>query len=117
MSRNWKIAAAAVLALGAGSAGAATPANITQALANTARPAADSSRDVARKPGELLAFGGVKPGDKVVDLVMGAAISLAFCPVLSVPRARSLPISRQSSSNSAQPMPTSRKPLWRSPAT
>ena len=71
MSRNWKIAAAAVLALGAGSAGAATPANITQALANTARPAADSSRDVARKPGELLAFGGVKPGDKVVDLVMG----------------------------------------------
>ena len=71
MSRNWMIAAAAVVVLSAGTACAATPANITQALANTARPAADAGRDAARKPGELLAFGGVKSGDKVVDLVMG----------------------------------------------
>ena len=48
-----------------------TPANIAAALADPARPAADTARDAARKPGELLALTGVKPGDTVVDFVMG----------------------------------------------
>lgn len=47
------------------------PANITAALADPARPAADSARDAARKPGEILAFTGVKSGDTVVDFIMG----------------------------------------------
>lgn len=71
MSRKWMVAAVAVLALCGTGTQAAPSANITAALANSARPAEDVSRDAARKPGELLAFGGVKPGDKVVDLVMG----------------------------------------------
>jgi predicted methyltransferase len=41
------------------------------ALADPARPAADRERDVASKPAELLAFAGVKPGQKVGDFVMG----------------------------------------------
>lgn len=59
------------IAAGAGAAWAAVPASITAALADKGRPAADSARDAARKPGELLAFAGVKPGDKVADLIMG----------------------------------------------
>lgn len=62
----------AALALGvAGAAAAQVPANITTALSDASRPAADTARDAARKPGELLAFAGVKPGDKAADLIMG----------------------------------------------
>lgn len=44
---------------------------IVSALADAGRPAEDKARDAARKPGELLAFAGVKPGQTVADLVMG----------------------------------------------
>lgn len=44
---------------------------IVAALADPARPDADRARDAARKPGELLTFAGVKPGDKVADFIMG----------------------------------------------
>ena len=47
------------------------PAPIQAALADPGRPAADKERDAARHPGELLAFAGVKPGDKVADFIMG----------------------------------------------
>jgi len=47
------------------------PAPITAALADAGRPAADKERDAARHPGELLAFAGIKPGDKVADFIMG----------------------------------------------
>ena len=71
MNRRWMVAAVAVVALGAGSVQAAVPANVAAALADKARPAEDSARDAARKPGELLAMGEIKTGGKVVDLVMG----------------------------------------------
>jgi predicted methyltransferase len=63
--------AIAALALSAGAAFAALPATIQSALSDTARPAADTSRDVNRHPGELLVFAGLKPGMKVVDLFPG----------------------------------------------
>lgn len=47
-----------------------TPA-IKAALADPARPKADSDRDAARHPGELLALAGIKPGQKVADFMMG----------------------------------------------
>ncbi len=66
---------AGVLAFGAlsvgGAAFAQVPANITKALADPSRPAADTARDAARHPGEVLALAGVKPGDTVIDYVMG----------------------------------------------
>lgn len=71
MARNWIVAAAAALVLGAGSAQAATPGNIAAALADPLRPAEEIGRDASRKPGELLAMGEIKTGGKVVDLVMG----------------------------------------------
>lgn len=48
-----------------------TPADYASALADPARPAAQRERDAARKPAELLAFAGVRPGMKVGDFVMG----------------------------------------------
>ena len=38
---------------------------------NELRPAADKARDERRKPVEVLEFSGVKPGDKVIDLLGG----------------------------------------------
>lgn len=47
------------------------PATVTKAVADTARPAEDRDADARRKPVEMLAFAGVKPGDKVADLIPG----------------------------------------------
>ncbi|HEY8617056.1 class I SAM-dependent methyltransferase [Phenylobacterium sp.] len=65
------LAALAVTAAGGAAVAAQVPAHVAAALADKARPEADVKRDAARKPGEMLAFGEVKPGQKVVDLVMG----------------------------------------------
>lgn len=50
---------------------AAVPATISAAVADPARPAADTDRDADRKPAETLAFAGVKPGEQVVDFFPG----------------------------------------------
>ena len=47
------------------------PAYISAAVADKGRPAEDVARDAARKPAEMLMFAGIKPGDKVVDLIPG----------------------------------------------
>lgn len=67
------VSAAALLALAAPFAAhaQAVPPAIQAALADAGRPQADKDRDAARHPGEILAFAGVKPGDKVADFVMG----------------------------------------------
>lgn len=44
---------------------------IAAAVADTARPEADRARDAARKPAEIVAFAGVKPGDKVAEFLPG----------------------------------------------
>ena len=49
----------------------AATASIAAAVANPARPAADTARDAERKPAEVLAFSGVKPGDKVLEVLPG----------------------------------------------
>jgi predicted methyltransferase len=64
-------ASAALLALAVPAAAQTVSAPIKAALDNPARPAADKERDAARKSGEILAFAGVKPGDKVADFLMG----------------------------------------------
>ncbi|HEY0648212.1 methyltransferase [Phenylobacterium sp.] len=71
MTRNWMLAAAAALALGASAAAAAVPAHITAALADKGRPAEDPAKDEARKAGETVALLDLKPGAKVADLVIG----------------------------------------------
>lgn len=48
------------------------PAYIGAAIADSARPLDDKAQDVNRRPAEVLAFTGIKPGDRVVDLLPGA---------------------------------------------
>lgn len=68
------LGALAALCLGV-SVGAASPqkipAYITAAVADPNRPAADTKRDADRKPAECIAFAGIKPGDRVADLIPG----------------------------------------------
>jgi predicted methyltransferase len=45
---------------------------VTAALADPARPAADTSRDAKRLPAAMIAFAGIKPGMVVVDLLPGS---------------------------------------------
>lgn len=47
------------------------PAAITAAVADAGRPAADKERDANRKPAEVVAFAGVKPGMVVAELAPG----------------------------------------------
>jgi predicted methyltransferase len=52
-------------------AGMSLPSYVTAAISDSARPAADTQLDSARKPAELVAFTGIKPGDKVADVMPG----------------------------------------------
>jgi predicted methyltransferase len=75
MLRKTMAASAAVMAISttlamAQPAGKA-PAHVAAALADPGRPAADLQRDADRKPAEMLAFAGVRPGMKVGDLMPG----------------------------------------------
>lgn len=55
-----------------GDAGSASaPANYAAALADAQRPKADSDRDAARLPAEVLAFAQIGTGEKVGDYIMG----------------------------------------------
>ena len=44
---------------------------IEQAVANSARPEADTLRDSNRKPAEVLEFFGIEPGMNVLDIFAG----------------------------------------------
>ena len=47
------------------------PPAIAAAVADSARPDADKERDATRKPAEVLAFAGVRPGMVVAELAPG----------------------------------------------
>ena len=80
MRRNWMRATALGLTAAVLLSGCATtppqppavggvPANILASVSDPARPDADVARDAALKPGQVLAFAGVRPGQRVVDLI------------------------------------------------
>jgi len=59
------------------------PEAIRAAVADPARPEADRMRDAQRKPAEVLAFAGVKPGDKVGELLPGRGYFTGlFCRIV-----------------------------------
>jgi len=71
---HWLALAGAALALSGAPAeakGPKIPAPIAAAVADPSRPAADRERDAGRHPAELLAFAGVKPGQKIADYMPG----------------------------------------------
>ncbi|HEX7711247.1 MAG TPA: methyltransferase [Sphingomonadaceae bacterium] len=62
---------AAVALAACGTQGQAQGANdaIAAAVADPGRPATDTARDADRKPAQIVAFAGVKPGDKIAELI------------------------------------------------
>lgn len=91
MSRRFILAAVAAASLSlTGGAFAAShnekaPAHIAKAVADASRPEADTKRDADRKPSAILAFSGVKAGDKVAEILPGGGyftrlLSLAVGP-------------------------------------
>lgn len=78
MRRSVILAAVAAVALSSvacmGGTGSQTPpdaASYTLALADSSRPADDRARDEARHTAETLAFAGVRPGQKIADMIIG----------------------------------------------
>ena len=66
------VAAIALFALATGpglGAFATPPAYVSAAVADPHRPKTDTERDADRLPAIMLAFSGVKPGDKVAELI------------------------------------------------
>ena len=49
----------------------AIPKSIADAVADPARPQADRDRDADRKPADCIAFAGLKPGQRIADLIPG----------------------------------------------
>ncbi|HTH97064.1 MAG TPA: methyltransferase [Stellaceae bacterium] len=47
------------------------PAVVASAVASAQRPETDKTRDVNRKPAEVVAFSGLKPGEKIIDFLPG----------------------------------------------
>jgi len=64
------IGGGALAAWDAGAAAGVAP-YVTAAVADSARPKADTDRDADRKPAEMLAFAGVKPGSKMAEILPG----------------------------------------------
>ena len=59
------------------------PAYISAAVGHSRRPDSDRERDVNRKPAEVIAFAGMKPGDKVADFMPGRGyFTRIFCGVV-----------------------------------
>jgi predicted methyltransferase len=74
--RAWALGLMSVVALASCNKAAEPKREFSQqaldaALADPARQSHRDASDARRKPGELIAFAGVKPGDKVLDLIPG----------------------------------------------
>ncbi|MDB5712454.1 MAG: methyltransferase [Sphingomonas bacterium] len=69
---TWLVGAALIVS-GAGAIAGKVDSGkaIAAALADPSRPAEDTARDAARHPAETIAFARIKPGDRVVDFIMG----------------------------------------------
>ena len=63
------VAALAAASLSVPVMAAGPPAYVSAAVADAGRPAADVARDPNRKPADVLAFAGVRPGEKVGELL------------------------------------------------
>jgi predicted methyltransferase len=92
---------------------ASIPEYIAAAVADSNRPDADRERDVNRKPADVIAFAGLKPGDKIADFIPGRGyFTKIFCKIvgdsgrvyaISLPRVAAPATGASSSSSSAAP--------------
>lgn len=68
--RYWLVPTLAAMAAATPLVAAPAP-SLAVLPGSTARPDADKARDADRKPAEVMAFAGVKPGDKIAELIPG----------------------------------------------
>lgn len=114
MNLMRSLAVAALLATAACQTMGETPVtasteNIVAAVADAARPQADKDRDANRKPAEMVAFGEVRPGDKVGELIPGGGymtriLSKAVGPTGKVYVFASQPVAREGQPPPAAPV-------------
>lgn len=71
MSIRTLLAGAALALCAVAAAASPPPAYIAKAVADTTRPADDTKLDADRKPAEVLAFAGVRPGQTVGEFLPG----------------------------------------------
>jgi len=69
-----------------GAAAPAVPAYVTAAVADPHRPASDTSRDADRLPAVLMGLSGIKPGDKVIELIPAGGYSTRLLSAVVGPR-------------------------------
>lgn len=69
--RALAFAGLGIVTMAALAAASDTPAYISAALSDNNRPGVDKGRDLARKPAEVIAFAGIKPGDIVLEILPG----------------------------------------------
>jgi predicted methyltransferase len=80
---HMSLALAVCAATGLVAAAASVPAYITNAVASSSRPDKDRDRDANRKPDLVIAFAGIKPGQKVGELMPGGGyFSRLFCQIV-----------------------------------
>lgn len=96
----------ASLGLAASAAHAAgIPGYITAAVNDSARPEADKQADANRKPAETLAFAGVKPGEKVVELAPGRGYYTRLLSAVVGPKGVVYVVVRPPKEGATQPPP------------
>jgi len=89
---------------------AATPAYISAAVADKARPEADTQRDADRKPAQTLAFAGVRPGEQVAELIPGGGYFTRLLSAAVGPKGKvyALPSQRRPDAAADSPDPAAR---------
>jgi predicted methyltransferase len=87
MNRRSVLFTAAALLLSSQVFGAAAvPAYVTAAVADPHRPASDTSRDADRLPAVMMGLSGIKPGDKVIELIPAGGYSTRLLSAVVGPR-------------------------------
>ena len=80
---------------------AKTAAPFAAAITSSTRPAEDVARDADRKPGELMAFAGVKPGMTIVELAPGGGYFTRLLTLAIGPTGKLYPIAGKPSAGVA----------------
>lgn len=87
---------------------------LAAAVADPAR-GADKDADARRKPAEVIAFSGVKPGDKVVDLIPGSGYFTKIFSKVVGPKGRVYMIWPNEYAKEAMPDPIKNRELAKQP--
>jgi predicted methyltransferase len=72
-----------VTAAGGAASAAAIPAYVNAAVNDPSRPDSDRQRDALRKPAQVIAFAGIKPGERIGELMPGRGyFTNIFCKLV-----------------------------------